>query len=160
MKTVATGVIHWDIKPNNVMIGEEFNAQLGDFGLARLLQGYMAMTTMLSGKSAPESDVCHGSNRSRLWKIKGAVYISVPSSGSTIDIVAFTRLMRWLFFFLATDIMNQSNSEKDNNINGVALFVGPEDLVPLNLTIPITSTQISMNFNRNALVMLWATFSP
>ncbi|KAK8550526.1 hypothetical protein V6N12_039228 [Hibiscus sabdariffa] len=144
MKTVATGVIHWDIKPNNVMIGEEFNAQLGDFGLARLLQGYMAMTTMLSGKSAPESDVCHG----------------IPSSGSTIDIVAFTRLMRWLFFFLATDIMNQSNSEKDNNINGVALFVGPEDLVPLNLTIPITSTQISMNFNRNALVMLWATFSP
>ncbi|KAK8496093.1 hypothetical protein V6N13_010512 [Hibiscus sabdariffa] len=69
----------------------------------KAISGYTAMTTMLSGtpevgfteKSALESDACQ-----------------VPSSGSTIDIVAFTRLMRWLFFFLATDIMNQSNSEK------------------------------------------------
>eukprot|EP01018_Ginkgo_biloba_P011106 Gb_29447 [translate_table: standard] len=45
-------VVHRDIKPSNVMLDGEFNARLGDFGLARLIEhdeSNPAVTTMLAG---------------------------------------------------------------------------------------------------------------
>ncbi|XP_010048215.2 probable L-type lectin-domain containing receptor kinase S.5 [Eucalyptus grandis] len=63
-------VVHRDIKPNNVMLDANYNAYLGDFGLARLIQSDASSTTMLAGtpgylapevaylgKATPESDV-------------------------------------------------------------------------------------------------------
>ncbi|XP_075522375.1 putative L-type lectin-domain containing receptor kinase S.5 [Primulina tabacum] len=42
-------VVHRDVKPNNVMLDSDFNAHLGDFGLARMLQNNACVTTMVAG---------------------------------------------------------------------------------------------------------------
>ncbi|OMO50045.1 hypothetical protein CCACVL1_30680 [Corchorus capsularis] len=64
-------VLHRDIKTSNIMLDSNFNAKLGDFGLARLVDhskglkntllagtvGYMAPECLSSGKASKESDV-------------------------------------------------------------------------------------------------------
>ncbi|GJN06682.1 hypothetical protein PR202_ga24438 [Eleusine coracana subsp. coracana] len=64
-------VLHRDIKPSNVMLDASFNAKLGDFGLARLVDhargshttalagtiGYMDPESMVTGRASAESDV-------------------------------------------------------------------------------------------------------
>ncbi|XP_056173829.1 L-type lectin-domain containing receptor kinase IX.1-like [Syzygium oleosum] len=64
-------VIHRDIKSSNTMLDEKFNAKLGDFGLARLVDhtrgpnstqvkgtpGYLAPECYQTGKASKESDI-------------------------------------------------------------------------------------------------------
>ncbi|KAA3472312.1 putative leucine-rich repeat receptor-like serine/threonine-protein kinase [Gossypium australe] len=64
-------VLHRDIKASNIMLDSSFNAKLGDFGLARLVDhekasqtthlagtlGYLAPECVSSGKASKESDI-------------------------------------------------------------------------------------------------------
>ncbi|XP_052139093.1 L-type lectin-domain containing receptor kinase IX.1-like [Oryza glaberrima] len=64
-------VVHRDIKPSNIMLDTAFNAKLGDFGLARLVDhgrgshttviagtmGYMDPESMITGRANTESDI-------------------------------------------------------------------------------------------------------
>ncbi|EEC70587.1 hypothetical protein OsI_01795 [Oryza sativa Indica Group] len=64
-------VVHRDIKPSNIMLDAAFNAKLGDFGLARLVDhgrgshttvlagtmGYMDPECMITGRANTESDM-------------------------------------------------------------------------------------------------------
>ncbi|KAB1206914.1 L-type lectin-domain containing receptor kinase IX.1 [Morella rubra] len=65
-------VLHRDIKSSNIMLDSSFNAKLGDFGLARLVDheklgsqtsalagtmGYMALEYVMSSRATKESDI-------------------------------------------------------------------------------------------------------
>uniref|UniRef100_A0A0E0MPF2 Protein kinase domain-containing protein n=1 Tax=Oryza punctata TaxID=4537 RepID=A0A0E0MPF2_ORYPU len=60
-------VLHRDIKPSNVMLDASFNAKLGDFGLARLVDHDLgSYTTTLAGTMGYMDPVCVATDRARV----------------------------------------------------------------------------------------------
>ncbi|KAI7731731.1 hypothetical protein M8C21_021622 [Ambrosia artemisiifolia] len=102
-------VLHRDIKSSNVMLDTKFNAKLGDFGLAKLVDhdkgvqttmlagtlGYMAPESVVTGKASKESDVYSF----------GVVALEIACGRKPIDHNAQepqTRLVEWVWELYGT----------------------------------------------------------
>jgi serine/threonine-protein kinase len=75
------GVLHRDVNPNNVMVTEDGEAVLMDFGLARLHSGATGHTTGVlgtTGYAAPEAlDGHRGDPRSDLYGLGATLYLAM-----------------------------------------------------------------------------------
>ncbi|KAK9077174.1 hypothetical protein SSX86_005510 [Deinandra increscens subsp. villosa] len=97
-------VLHRDIKSSNVMLDSNFNAKLGDFGLAKLVDhekgsqttilagtlGYMAPECVVTGRATKESDVFSF----------GVVALEIACGRKVIDYMAQEkkiRLLEWVW---------------------------------------------------------------
>ncbi|XP_059647954.1 L-type lectin-domain containing receptor kinase IX.1-like [Cornus florida] len=102
-------VLHRDIKSSNIMLDLNFNAKVGDFGLARLVHhekgsqttllagtlGYMAPECVITGKSSKESDEYSF----------GIVALEIACGRKSIDVRApetQSRLAEWVWDLYGT----------------------------------------------------------
>ncbi|KAI7731500.1 hypothetical protein M8C21_015286 [Ambrosia artemisiifolia] len=108
-------ILHRDIKSSNVMLDSNFNAKLGDFGLAKLVDhekgsqttmlagtmGYMAPEYVMAGKASKESDIFSF----------GIVALEIACGRESIMNKAAereTKLLEWVWGLYGTDALLQA----------------------------------------------------
>ncbi|KAK3019460.1 hypothetical protein RJ639_005144 [Escallonia herrerae] len=97
-------VVHRDIKPSNVMLDSNFNAKLGDFGLARLVDHEKGWrTTVLAGTMAymaPECFVTHQASKESDVYSFGILALEIACGRKPIDHEtdeSQTRIINWVW---------------------------------------------------------------
>ncbi|RZC87265.1 hypothetical protein C5167_029814 [Papaver somniferum] len=93
-------VVHRDIKSSNIMLDSDFNAKLGDFGLARLIDpdrsckttvsagtmNYVAPECLRTGKTSKRSDVFSF----------GIVALEIACGRKPVDVIVGVSLVEWV----------------------------------------------------------------
>ncbi|XP_075488180.1 L-type lectin-domain containing receptor kinase IX.1-like [Primulina tabacum] len=120
-------VVHRDIKSSNIMLDSNFDAKLGDFGLARLVdhekgsqttmvmgtRGYMAPEYVISGRASKESDIFSF----------GVVLLEITCGRSAIDPIFQEddqlRLVDWVWqLYGAGKILDSAEQDLGTEQNG------------------------------------------
>ncbi|XP_031494937.1 L-type lectin-domain containing receptor kinase IX.1-like [Nymphaea colorata] len=111
-------VVHRDIKLSNVMVDSEFNARLGDFGLARLTNhGFGTRTTMVAGTMgylAPECVFTGKYNTESDVYSFGVVLLEITTGGRAIRPIGEkeARLVEWIWEFYGLSSLTAAVDER------------------------------------------------
>uniref|UniRef100_A0A0D6QTB9 non-specific serine/threonine protein kinase n=1 Tax=Araucaria cunninghamii TaxID=56994 RepID=A0A0D6QTB9_ARACU len=117
-------ILHRDVKSSNIMLDSNFNAKLGDFGLARLVKrdtesghmtvvagtlGYLAPECMMTGMASMESDVYSF----------GTVALEIACGRRALDERCNMRLVDWVWDLYGKGrVMEAAAGELSGDFNG------------------------------------------
>ncbi|ERN14415.1 hypothetical protein AMTR_s00033p00240010 [Amborella trichopoda] len=111
--------VHRDIKSSNVMLDSNFNAKLGDFGLARFVEhGHASQTTVIAGTMgylAPECIITgRASKESDIFSF-GAVALEIVCGRRPVELTVdnlSVRLLEWVWELYQTGRLFEAVDER------------------------------------------------